>query len=430
MRRARPYAGGVSEDNKDEGGIVLGGISFGITEQPAASQQAVAGAAAPRHDDIRSQPVALDDELLPLRVAVVADLNARGEYNAGAHPPEHPIRIDPLHLSELFRQLAPRASLEVDSVLLEGGKARITFSPRDMTSFRPDKLCQDIPLLRSLLDGKRVLERLRDGTADVDAAARELAQLWDNSPFVATVLGGVQRRGPAPAPVAAPAPPSASDDVSALLDMVDMGPGAGPTSADTGGATAAAPVAATTTRASGKGRFDAFLQAIAHSGGHPRGARPAEGIRSIEQALALQLGAIVQHPEFRRLEQAWRGLAFLCSRAPKTGVRIEVLSASAQHAPEALERIINAHTSVEPPVSLAVVDVAVGADAASLALWRRLGEVGEGYTVPIITNASANLLGRTQLDDIDRLDNKQALFDAAQSLPWRTQAQRTESMWV
>jgi type VI secretion system ImpC/EvpB family protein len=83
-----------------------------------------------------------------------------------------------------------------------------------------------------------------------------------------------------------------------------------------------------------------------------------------------------------------------------------------------------------PPVSFAMVDTVTGGDAASLAALRALAEVGEGHAVPIITNASPGLLGQDDLDGIDRLDNKKALFEAPERVPWRSEAHRPSSLWV
>ena len=84
-------------------------------------------------------------------------------------------------------------------MLLDGGVTRISFAPTAMKSFRPDGLCAEIPLLRSLLDGRKILERMRDGSLDVDGARVELDRLWNGSNLVDKVLGGVQVRSPKPA---------------------------------------------------------------------------------------------------------------------------------------------------------------------------------------------------------------------------------------
>src|SRR5262245_18267145 len=127
--------------------------------------------------------------LLPLRLLVVTHLVPHGEYNAGASAPEGVVRVDPQRFDDLFNRLRPRLTLEVPSVLAEGRVARFDLSPTSLKSFRPDGLVAEVPLLRSLLDGRTVLERLRDGALSMEKARGELERLWTGSPFVHEVLG-------------------------------------------------------------------------------------------------------------------------------------------------------------------------------------------------------------------------------------------------
>lgn len=406
----------MSNDD-DKGGIVLGGIHFGVGNgRPPAATEAPATTSNP------AGPVAVDGLVLPMRLLVLADLVPQGEFNAGILAAESPIVVHAAELEPLFAKLSPRLALDIESVLHEGKKARFDVPLSSILSFRPDALCQNVPLLRSLLDGKKVLEHLRDGTTTVDAAASELARLWKGSPFLARVLGSVEvsarnQNVVAPAPAAQP-----NDAADRILDMLDLGT---PSSDDDEerGHVASAPSAPS------GGRFDSFLAAVAHSGKTQPGARPDEGIRLIEKALGMQLGAILQHPEFRRLEEVWRGLAFLVGRLPKSGVRLDVLSCRAEDAPNALRRIANEGAGVEPPLTLALVDGAVTGDAASLAWLREVAEAAQENAVVALTNASPHLFA-TDLSEVDRLDNKQGLFDAPARAPWRAEANRPAALWV
>ena len=83
-----------------------------------------------------------------------------------------------------------------------------------------------------------------------------------------------------------------------------------------------------------------------------------------------------------------------------------------------------------PPVSFAVVDTTIGGDAASLARLRALAAIGEANAMPILMNGDPTLFGHDDLDAIDRLDNKQALFDAPERAPWRAEANRPAMLWA
>ncbi|MGK3992891.1 type VI secretion system contractile sheath domain-containing protein [Sorangium sp. So ce1024] len=375
--------------------------------------------------------------LLPLRVLVVADLIPRDPHNAGASPPAGASRVDPSRFDNLFAMLRPRIAIEVPSVLAGGRPARVDLSPTGLKSFRPDALCAEVPLLRSLLDGRRVLEGLRDGSITLDRARAELDRLWGGAPLVRDILGLVpEREGASPARPAAPsagqpaapapAPAAAGGDIDALLSMVDLGGG--------GGEAAAPPPAGDAgPKAADGGRFSALIATVAASA-RPRAgqaARPAEAIAQLERAIGAQLGAILQHPEVRRLEEAWRGLSLLVDRAKAAeGVRIEVVSARPDEAAAALARVISQTASTEPPASVAIVDVAIDGTAASLARLEEIARVAEAHAIPAVVNGAAGLLGVDDLAGVERLDNKAALFRAPHRAPWRSAAARHATRWV
>ncbi|MBW2526408.1 MAG: type VI secretion system contractile sheath large subunit [Deltaproteobacteria bacterium] len=429
------------DDKKDEDkGFELGQISFGIgggtpaeaepmaerrgsypTEPPTA-ERAPVSARQPSTPPEEAMP------LLPLRAILVADLLPRGEFNAGANAPEQAIRIDPTHLEGLFEKLRPRLAIEVESVLQEGAKVRIDLSPTSMGSFRPDALCREVPLLRSLLDGKTILERLRDGSLTPEQAGGELSRLWKGSPLVGRVLNLVEAPA-APGGRAVPAAPAPAADagVDRILDMVDTG-----TEADAPAvAPDQTPAPAPAPKPAQQGRFGEFIAAVAHSGKERAGARPDEAIRRVEKALGYQLGIILQHPELRRLETAWRGLDFLVKRSSNhAGTRLELVCAGPDDAAEALDRAIRAGATVEPPVTFALVDEVVDGSAASLSRLRAIAEVAEAHTVPTLLNTTPELFGHGNLASIDRLDNKASLYEAPERAPWRAATAQLPMRWV
>jgi type VI secretion system ImpC/EvpB family protein/type VI secretion system ImpB/VipA family protein len=364
--------------------------------------------------------------LLPLRVLVVTDLVPRSPHNAGASAPEGAIRVDPARFDDLFARLRPRLAVEVPSVLDEGRPARVDLSPTSLKSFRPDGLLAEVPLLRALLDGRMVLERLRDGQLTPDQTQHELTRLWSGSPFVREILG-LLPLGPKAAPgPAAPAETAASSaSVDSILDMVDLAATPSPTPA------ALPEPAAPPGVASVGSKFSDLITAVARSGRSGGGVRPNEAVARVEKAIGAQIGAILQHPEVRRVEQAWRGLRFLTERAQGSeGVRVDVVNARPDELAEALVRSARANASSEPPVSLAVVDLTVDGSALSFTRLETVAIAAEAYNVPVIVNGSARLLGVPSLAEVEKLDNKAALFTVPQQAPWRAVSAKPALRWV
>jgi type VI secretion system ImpC/EvpB family protein/type VI secretion system ImpB/VipA family protein len=387
-----------------EKGFMTGGMKFNVGEETDASTPEAKG------------PV------LPLRLLVVADLLPRDEHNAGASAPEAKVRVDPAQLDDLFTRLRPRIAIDIPSVLAEGRNARIDLSLTSMKSFRPDGLIAEVPLLRSLLDGKLMLERLRDGSIDRDKARDELDRIWKGSPLVRDVLKLVAVAGSTSAAAAAAPARSGADDsaLSSILDMVDTG----------AGDASEAPAAPRQTQSSSEGRFGAIIESFARSGQSSASRfSPQEAVSRVEKALGAQIGAILQHPEVRRLEQAWRSLFFLAERAKGVpGLKIDVLSARPELAATTLERAVREGS--EAPVSVAIVDISVDGTAASLSRLEEIARIAETHAVPVLVNGSPALLGVDKVGDVERLDHKMSLFSAPHQAPWQSLAARPAMRWV
>lgn len=364
--------------------------------------------------------------LLPLRLLVVADATPRDPYNAGASGPTEPLKLTLDRFDELFTRLRPRISIEVPSVLAAGREARVELAPTSLRSFRPDGLCAEIPLLRSLLDGRIVLERMQGDS--IDQARRELERLWGGSPFAAEVLGLVPAKAsPSRADEPVLKAPTANElRVDSILDMVDVG---GSSNGESSLRAASSPPPAHAAKATAPSRFGDLIGAIVRSGKSGPVA-PAQAIARVDRALSAQIGAILQHPEVRRLEQVYRGLRLLVERAAShTGIRVELLCARPDDAVETLTRVV-AHTNDEPPFSCAVVDVEVDGTAAAFHRLEDLACAAEAHNLPLIVNGTATLLGVGKLAEVDKLDHRMGLFLAPERAPWRSAAQKPALRWV
>lgn len=373
--------------------------------------------------------VSEQDPLLPLRVLVLAELIPRAEHNTGGSAPEAPIRLDPQDFDALIDALRPRVAIEVPSVVHGGQRQRIDLVVDGLKTFRPDGLLETVPVLKSLLEARRTLGRMQEGQLSADQGRGLLERTFQGTPFGREVLGLLPGGAAPAAREAAPAAPRApvtDAKVESILDMVDLGGASDTTSAAREEEPSAPlpPVAAST------GKFDSILgQFIKNARGSAGGAiKPHEAIARVDRAIGLQLGAILQHPEVRRLEQAWRGLKLLADRAQGVpGLQIEVLSVAAADAPAALRRVAR---RADVPVSMALVDDAIDGTAASFARLEALADVAEAMVVPCVVNGTVGLLGVGDLATIERLDHKGGLFTAPHRAPWRAVASKPSLRWV
>lgn len=391
-------------------GLIVGNMKFNVGEDAAVDEK---------------------DQLLPLRILVLADLVPHDDHNAGASGPDGVLKIDPKDFDDLFTRVRPRIAVEVPSVLREGRPDRVDLSPTSWKSFRPDVLINEVPLLRSLVDGRLLLERLKDNSFTREQARDELERLWKGSPFAREVLGLVPQttvQAAQKTPDLTPPAASATASVDSILDMIDVG-GA----SDSSGGSVEPGVPARPVVEAKPSKFAALIEAVAHAGRGPNPAptRPNEAISRVERAIAVQLGAILQHPEVRRIEEAWRGLKFLADALQTyQGVRLDVAVCRPADAAKTMERAIKAGTNIEPPISFVVVDLDTDNTAASLARVEAIANVAEQYGVPAIASASHKLLGVESLAEAEMLDNKQKLFTAPQQVAWQSLAYKPALRWV
>lgn len=365
--------------------------------------------------------------LLPLRILLVAAVVPTDEANAGTAAPESPIRIDTADPAFVFNKIRPRLKIEVPSVLDQGRPIKLDFAPTSLKSFRPDGLLTEVPLLRSLLDGKLVLDRLRAGEISEDQAFGLLDRLWGGSALASQVLGRARDESaarPAPRAAAAPAPKAdagggggGGGSLDALLDMVEIP-----------GASAEPSSSSSSSGYEGDDRIAKIISEVA-LGARARGGRGKTGIPMVEEAIGSQMGAILQHPEVRRLERAYRSINFLLERSQRIpGVLLDVLAIPHEGAAAAFSRFIKKPQDV--PVSLAVVDVEVDGSARSFTELEAIAEAAEAACCPAFVNGTEKLLGVGDLSRVDKIDNKASLFTAPHRAPWRATANKTALQWV
>lgn len=363
-----------------------------------------------------------DGPILPLRILVVSNFVPAGEWNAGAEAPSEAITLDPKDPEALFAKLRPRISIEVPSVLAEGRPTKIELAPHGLKSFRPDVMLTEIKILRSLMDGRAIVERVGQGELTATQAEEQLSRVWGGSPFAREVLGltplapsKAKEFDAGPSAVAAQ-----SGGMGSILDMVDMGSDSGG-----GGATTPSSVEDDSARA----KIASIIAQVAMSARGGRGARAIEGPARIDQAISAQLGAILQHPEVRRLEKAYRGLRFLLERATNIpGVIVDAISVGQAGAPTTFARAAKRASGAR--YSFAIVDVEVDGTAKMFAELEEIADHAEAFVVPALVNGTEGLLGVGDLSSIEKLDNKAALFTAPHRAPWRSSANKPALRWV
>lgn len=320
------------------------------------------------------------------RVVVLSELAPRHEHATSARASGEPHRIDKYTFDERLSELAGSFAIELpDPFDPNAARVRCDIRLGELRAFRPDGLSEAASLLRSLLEARKALIAVREGRAQPADAARSLKRILPRESWADLLVAGseaptVKLRGPT------------LGGLDALLDQVEIK----------------------------KGDAASVIGAIARSA--PRRATSVSAaITQLEDAFRTTLRNLLRHPEFRRLERAWRGVRLLVERTDqKAGVEIDLVIASREEVLEALGTVGGA--------DLIVVDHEITADEPVLAALESWGAAAEILRAPLIANTSVTLLGFSDIPTMQKSDRRVSLEEA--DARFRGITTRAQARWL
>lgn len=160
----------------------------------------------------------------------------------------------------------------------------------------------------------------------------------------------------------------------------------------------------------------------------------AEDIAAVDRQLSASLTAVLHHPDFRRLEAAWRGLHYLVMQSETSDLlRIRVLNVRkdellkdlggpAETGQSATSRKLQEELTIPggQPYSLLVGDYEFGVDAADLRLLQGLAHVAGVNRAPLVAAAGPSLLGVQRFADLSTATDLAQRLDGPRHAAWRS----------
>lgn len=364
---------------------------------------------------------------MPLRIVVVSELTARDLRTGKSQESRRRVRIDRQSFDEVMAGFGLRLFLDVPDRLSGGDKPIIVEIPiENLKSFKPDAVAAQIPATKDLLALRGSLADLRSAKVKLSDVRSLLASLTTRS----AVLDGVRRaleshagdapRAAAAGPVAQQAPAAGGGGLDALLSMVDE------PASDSQAA-----------RGADLQRLDALVRHIVAS---ERTAERVDGraveasIKEIDAALSAQIDEVLHHPEFRRVESAWRSLRFLTDRIDfQQPIQLEVLSSGRDTLIDVYDEVVHvpeAQGISHEPVGMLLVDLMIDRGPEDVELMRQLSERGASLSVPIIVSGGATFLGLQRTGDLGKKSGSAELFAGADNAKWQGLRQYGPSRWL
>lgn len=300
------------------------------------------------------------------RITVLSPLTPRKAYATTGTPPVRGYFADDGKIDTLLGQIPVGLKLEVGDPF-GGSEARFRVDLRltSLKSFKPEAIIEQVTALRALAQVPARLAELAQKGADRAAMVEELARLlpvraWAEALAPTTTTA---------APTKPAAPPTAAT-IDSLLDQVEV------------------PAEAPPPRPAG---LSSLISQVARGGSASRASSPAVGRDRAVRALASMLSDILDHPEFRRLERAWRGARYLMSEGARP-VELEFIPIDDTTLPDALAHLVERPQEVSPPPNLLVLDLELPLTPDGLAALEVPAAIAEQLRAPLVVGAKAEEL--------------------------------------
>ncbi|HGJ67236.1 TPA: type VI secretion system contractile sheath large subunit [bacterium] len=363
-----------------------------------------------------------DDQmpLMPLRILVLSELAPRDLKN-GISNVSAKYRIDKDNFGLVLSQIASKVSLNVPDKITGGKDDLIIDLPlRDINSFKPDAIAENIPILKEFLDLRDLLNSLKEHKLTPE----EIEERLDRS-IIGSEITSKVRSILFPTSETKPLPkieqPKIDEDnaLDAIFNMVDVSD------------------QPTTRTYTAQGALDRIISLITSSG-RDYNAIDSRAIDSavgeIDGVLSSQINEILHHNELRRLEASWRGLKFLVDRTDfRENIQIEVISVPKKMLFETFhENIYQAEYDGTVEFSLSVVIADYEFDNSTpdtdflLSLSNELAEI----QVPMISSVGADFFGISKADDINKLPYLKEVFSKNEYVKWRGIREEESSRWI
>ena len=379
-------------------------VGFEITSDP---DRTVAGAPS-------ASGAALRDTGRPVRFMLVADLDPHApepDWDAGSR-----VRaVDAATFADVLRTWSPRLDVSVADHLggVTGGHRDVAWTVDALDALAPAGVVRRVPALAAVAAARAAIAEARSGALSLDALR---ARLHESGVGGADALADAVRARPASTQAAPHAEEPGDSGLDRLLGLVALEPPAPP----------AVP----------SGALDALIgAAVGQSTSGVDAAAADRVLADLDARLRAQIVAVLDHPDVRRLDAAWRGLKFLVDRlAFRKGARLDVLAASKGDLADAVHAQIllpeHADGAARVPLAAVVVDHAFEATSADLAALADLAATGASLQVPIVASAAPAFFGLDGPTDLSRLPPAQTHLERPEYAAFRSLRTRSEAAFL
>ncbi len=168
-------------------------------------------------------------------------------------------------------------------------------------------------------------------------------------------------------------------------------------------------------------------------------------IADIDRLLSAQLNEVMHHPEFQKLEAAWRGLHyFVMQSETSTQLKIRVLNVSKDEVRKDLEKAVEFDQSAlfkkvyeeeygmfgGAPYGALIGDYEFGRNPQDIGLLEKLSNVAAAAHAPLFTAANPALMGLDSFTDLPNPRDLAKKFETPDYAKWKSFRESDDSRYV
>jgi type VI secretion system protein ImpC len=168
-------------------------------------------------------------------------------------------------------------------------------------------------------------------------------------------------------------------------------------------------------------------------------------IAEIDKKISAQLDAILHHPDFQKMEAAWRSLKFLVDRTDfKKNVKIDILDCSKaemaedfEDAPETIQSGLYKQVYTDEydtpggePYSTMISNYDFTSGPADIALLQEISKVSAACHCPFIGAVNPKFFGKDGIQDLPKIEDLHNYMEKSEFMKWNSFRQSEDSRYV
>lgn len=366
-------------------------------------------------------------EILPFRIVVIGDFTPQGD-KIDFSQSSYLIDIDKNNFSQVMDKISPGLNIIVPNYI--GDKSTefiLNLSFKDIKDFRPEGICQQIPVLFNLIKIRRLTEQLIDDKITIQQYRLQLSSSGlDNNllPVMEQFLSEIKSLPPKVKDsqlLSSLDNLNKSDDkISSILDIVETTTGSLETEKSIPPDTFSKVVEILVQKEQPSEKIDkAKLRLL---------------IKEVEQKLEQQINTILHNSQFQQLESKWRGLKFLVDQMDfRKNLVLQILSVSKDQLAEAIyhQLMLPEYNEISAiPLSLIIGDYDFDKTAGDLEILQNITHMASAIQVPFITNIGPDFFGIKKGSELANIPDFRIFFKQPDYFNWIAYRDRAEAKYL